>query len=309
MRRPFVSHVDTLATTSPAEAKARLTGILFFIAATMCFTGIDTFGKYLMQSLPATQVIWMRFVMHALLMSVVIVAVMGRRTPLRSQRPGLQAVRALFVALSTLFNFLGLRYLQLAEANALFFVAPAFVAILAGPFLGEWAGPRRWAAIAVAFVGVLVIVRPGTGGFNWASLLVLTAALTYALYNISTRAVAGRDDPIVTFALTPFGGVAIFAVPALMAWQAPGDLLSWALLIGLGVFGGVGHGLLLLALRRAPAPILAPFTYIQIVWMTVAGLLVFSDVPEAWTFVGASIVIASGVYLWFRERKQARAVS
>ncbi|MEM6666548.1 MAG: DMT family transporter, partial [Pseudomonadota bacterium] len=166
-------------------------------------------------------------------------------------------------------------------------------------------GPRRWAAIMIGFVGVLIITRPGTGNVGLPALYVLAAAFIYGIYAILTRKLSGADDPIITFLMTPVAGVFIFAPGALAVWEAPPDMLHWVLLFTIGVFGGIGHGLLILATQNAPAPVLAPFIYIQLVWMAAAGYLIFGDVPDTMTFIGAAIVVVSGVYLWFRERKIA----
>jgi len=289
-------------TAARTERHATL-GIAFFIATTICFTLLDTTAKVLTDTMPVPQIVWIRFAGHMLLLLPLMIWLSDGRRALRAKRPGLQLLRSLLMVTITIFNFLGLQTLQLAEANAIFFSAPMFIAILAGPILGEWAGPRRWAAILIGFFGVIVITRPGAGNFGWPALYILAASLSYSLYTIATRKLARHDSTLTTLFYTPLVGVVLGAPFALGIWVPPASGMEWALLAGLGVFGGLGHILLVLALKHVPAPVLTPFMYIQLVWMALAGLMVFGDVPDFWTFVGAAIVIASGLYIWFREQR------
>jgi drug/metabolite transporter (DMT)-like permease len=213
----------------------------------------------------------------------------------------LQLVRSMLLLGSTLGNFAALRYLQLDEAIALVFSTPFFVAALSGPMLGEWVRWRRWAAIAVGFVGVLVVVRPGPGTFQPAALLSLSAALCYALYSITTRSLA-RTDPNDTtlFYSNIVGALALLPVVPFV-WATPADPLVIALMVATGAIGSFGHYLLIAAHRLAPAAVLSPFIYTEIVLVTVSGFLVFGDVPNRFTLTGAGIVVASGLYLLHRE--------
>jgi drug/metabolite transporter (DMT)-like permease len=195
------------------------------------------------------------------------------------------------------------RYLQLDEALSILFSTPFLVAILAGPVLGEWVGWRRWTAIMVGFVGVLVVVRPGLGGLQWAALLSLGSAFCYAGYSITTRMLSTIDTSETTlFYANLFGFVVM--VPVLpFIWTPPPSWVDIVLMVAVGVFGAGGHFLLILAHRNAPASVLSPFIYTQIIWATTFGYLVFANVPNHWTVAGAGIVIASGLYLLNRERK------
>ena len=159
-------------------------------------------------------------------------------------------------------------------------------------------------AIVAGFLGVMLVVHPGIGTVHWAMLLALVATFGYALYNLATRYLAGFDPPEVTQTYTPLGGVLILAPFALAAWHWPHERLTiWLLLASLGFWGGLGHWLLILAHRIAPAPVLAPFIYLGLIWMSVAGYLMFGNVPTLWTLSGAAVVILSGLYLFARERK------
>jgi drug/metabolite transporter (DMT)-like permease len=226
------------------------------------------------------------------------------RPSLRSAKPLIQIFRSCLMVVTTGFNFVALRYLQLDQTITIFFLTPLLVAALAGPLLNEWVGWHRMLAIVAGFLGVLLVMHPGIGTVHWAMLLALVATLGYALYNLATRYLAAFDPAAVTQTYTPLAGVLILAAPALAAWHWPTEPLQWVLLATLGFWGGLGHWLLILAHRGAPAAVLAPFIYLGLIWMSAAGFLVFGDVPTLWTLSGAAIVILSGLYLLSRERKQ-----
>jgi drug/metabolite transporter (DMT)-like permease len=176
------------------------------------------------------------------------------------------------------------------------------VAILSGPVLGEWIGPRRWAAVIVGFLGVLVVTQPWSGAMHWSMGLSLIGACCYAVYNLLTRMLAGHDSAATTSIYSVAFGAVVASVLVPMVWTTPQSLWVVAGMIAIGVFGALGHWLLIIAHGLAPAGILAPFIYTQIVWMTALGWLVFAQVPAANTLAGAAIVIASGLYLLYRER-------
>jgi drug/metabolite transporter (DMT)-like permease len=226
------------------------------------------------------------------------------RPSLRSVKPLIQIVRSMLMIVTTGFNFLALRYLQLDQTITIFFLTPLLVAALAGPLLGEWVGWHRMLAILAGFAGVLVVMHPGIGTVHWAMLLALIATLGYAFYNLATRYLAAFDPASVTQTYTPLAGVLLLAPFAVGVWHWPDGAGQWLLLASLGFWGGLGHWLLILAHRSAPAAVLAPFIYLGLIWMSAAGFLVFGDVPTEWTLAGAAIVILSGLYLLARERKQ-----
>lgn len=283
----------------------RLVGIALISFAFLCFAALDATAKYLGGSLPPEQIVWMRFVTHVLY-AVLLFRLWTNLSSLRSRRWGLQIARALCLMGSTLFNFFAVRHLQLAETVSIMFAAPFVVTALAGPLLNEWAGPRRWAAVIVGFAGVLVVTRPGLGGLDWAALLSVCSMLCYALYALMTRMLAHTESP--TGMLVISGVVAALAMtPAgLSAWTMPSDALTWALLLSTGAWGGLGHMALIRAHVLAPADVLAPFMYTQILWMIGLGYFVFADVPTPSTLIGASIVVGSGLYILYREQKVSR---
>jgi drug/metabolite transporter (DMT)-like permease len=290
---------------SPAEQSDRLKAIGLMVLATLCFAVLDSTAKYLVvaEHVPVAQVTWLRFVGHVVF-SAVVLWPFALRPSLRSQKPLVQIVRSALMVVTTGFNFLALRYLQLDQTVTIFFLTPLLVAAFAGPLLGEWVGWHRMLAILAGFLGVLVVMHPGIGTVHWAMLLALVATLGYAFYNLATRYLAAFDPASVTQTYTPLAGVLILAPFALGVWHWPEDARQWLLLATLGFWGGLGHWLLILAHRSAPAAVLAPFIYLGLIWMSAAGFIVFGDVPTWWTLSGAAIVILSGLYLLARERKQ-----
>jgi drug/metabolite transporter (DMT)-like permease len=286
------------------SAGNRLIGIGLMSITFLCFALLDCGAKWLVQTLPVLQVVWLRFLFHAIFSTALMAPKFGRGL-FNTQRPKLQFLRAMFMPVMTGLNFWALQYLQLAETGAIQFSVPIIVALIAAPLLGERMDMARWMAIAVGFIGVLVIVRPGTQGFHPALLLCIVNAVLYALFNLMTRQLAAHDSPETTQFFSSVGATLAITPFALAAWQAPPGALQWTILVLIGISGGLGHYLLALAHRYAPASVLAPFLYQQIVWMVLLGYLVFGDVPDAAVAVGAAIVIASGGYLLWRERKRA----
>jgi len=287
-----------------ADPRQRMKAIGLMALATICFAALDATGKYLvtLASVPVEQVTWFRFVGH-MVFSAVFLWPFAFRPSLRSAKPLIQIVRSGLMLLTTALNFISLQYLQLDQTVSIFFLAPLLIAVLAGPLLGEWVGWHRVLAIVAGFIGVLVVMHPGIGTLHWAMHLSLVATISYALYNIATRYLAAYDPPEVTQTYTPLVGVLAFAPFALAGWQWPQDMSLWILFATLGLWGGLGHWLLILAHRIAPAGVLAPYIYLGLIWMSVAGYFVFGDVPTLWTLSGATIVILSGLYLFARERK------
>lgn len=254
--------------------------------------------------LPVLQVVAVRFIVNAALNAVYF----GRRIPslLASQRPGLQLVRGMIMSFSTLLNYTALQHLRLDQTVTITFMTPLLVALLAGPMLSEWVGWRRMVAIIVGFLGVLLVFRPDLGGIHWTALLSVLAAVCYSLYIIATRYLAPVDSAAVMQFYTPLGGLLMFGPLVFFFWETPASLWGWVALISGGVWGTLSHWFLILAHRRAPASIVAPFIYTEIVWMIALGALLFGQWPDGWTLAGAAIVIGSGLYLLYRETVRAR---
>jgi len=289
---------------SASDASQRLKAIGLMALATVCFAALDSTGKYLIvkEGVPVAEVTWLRFVGHVVF-SAFVLWPFALTPSLRSAKPWVQVFRSALMVVTTGFNFIALRYLQLDQTITIFFLTPLLVAALAGPLLHEWVGWHRMLAIIAGFMGVLLVIHPGIGTVHWAMLLALVATFGYALYNLATRYLAAFDPPSVTQTYTPLAGALILAPLALVSWHWPASAAQWLLLASLGFWGGLGHWLLILAHRSAPAPVLAPFIYLGLIWMSAAGFFIFGNLPTLWTLSGAGIVILSGLYLLARERK------
>jgi drug/metabolite transporter (DMT)-like permease len=220
---------------------------------------------------------------------------------LRSDRPGLQVMRGVALLSSSLFFISGLRFLPIAEASATSFVAPLFVTALSIIFLGESVGVRRWLATAVGLIGVLIILRPGTSAFHSAAFFPIVSALAWACTMIMTRMMSGREHAITTMTYSSIVGVCVISALIPFVWVAP----SWHdILFGIfiGVASTAGQWIVVLAFRYADASVLAPFSYTQLLWVSILGFLIFGELPDIWTVAGAVFIVASGLYTAHRER-------
>ncbi len=282
--------------------RARLTAIGLMCAAVLCFAMLDTNAKWLgVHGMDPLLVTFARYGVSVVLVSFLINP-WSHPGVLRTKRPWLQLFRSLMLLGSTVLNFIALRYLQLAETISIMFAGPFLVALASGPLLGEWPGPRRLVAIGIGFLGVLVVTRPGSGGMHPAALLSVAGCFCYAFYVLSTRMLAAFDSSETTMVYSGLAGTVILLPVLPFVWATPQEPLSWLPLFAIGFFGAVGHWMLIVAHRLAPATVLAPFIYSQLAWMVLMGWLVFGQWPDRWTFIGGGIVIASGLYLLYRER-------
>jgi drug/metabolite transporter (DMT)-like permease len=274
------------------------------------FACLDTTAKYLGSAtdLPATQVVWMRFLGQFLAM-VAVLGLVAVPSLMRTTRLKTQIARSFLLLGSTGLNFLALKHLRLDQTVTVGFLTPLTVALLAGPMLGEWIGWRRAAAILVGFGGILLAIRPGFADVHPAFLFSFGSMLCYATFSIVTRYLAAFDKAEVTLFYSLMAGTLIVAPFALIEWVWPADAFTWALLLSMGIYGGLGHYLFILAHRHAPASIIAPFLYISLLTHSAAGFLVFGQLPDEWTLAGAAIVIVSGLYLLQRERTTSRAAA
>jgi drug/metabolite transporter (DMT)-like permease len=285
------------------SARNRLVGIGLVSSAYLLFTLLDGSAKWLVGSMPVIMVVWLRFVMHALIAGAVLFPLRGMSL-VKSRHMRWHAVRTLMFVVMTGINFWALQYLQLTITSSIFFTVPIVIALISAVFFGERIGAGRWAAILVGFAGVLVIVRPGSAGFHPAMLGSLVNAVIYAIFMLMTRRLAAYETP-ETIQYLPAVGAAVLLTPfAIAGWEWPDTWLEWTVACLLGVFGAVGHQLLALAHRYAPASVIAPFLYQQVIYMALFGYLVFGDVPAAAVWLGASVVVASGLYLFHRERSR-----
>jgi drug/metabolite transporter (DMT)-like permease len=265
------------------------------------FLGVsDVTAKYLSATLPSIEIAWIRFLVFALIMVPAMVPGTAIYA-LRSTRPGFQLLRGAALLGSSLFFITGLRYLPIAEASATGFVSPVFVTALSIVFLSEKVGVRRWLATAAGLLGVLIILRPGTSAFHPAAFFPLVSALCWAATLIMTRVMSGKEHAVTTMTYSSIAGVFVLTAMVPFAWVTPSwhDILFGILI---GVASTAGQWIVVLAFRYADASVLAPFSYSQLVWVTALGFVIFGEVPDIWTVVGAAFIVASGLYTAHRER-------
>lgn len=288
----------------PRGGGSTLVGIGLMVLAVMSFAVTDATAKWLGGHTNLFMLVWARYVIHFAL-SLIVFNPWTVPGLLRTRRPGLQLLRSALLFTTTALNFLALQYLQLDQTVSIMFSAPFFVALFAGPLLGEWIGARKWAAILVGFAGILLVTQPGKG-IHWAALLCVGAAIAFALYGITTRMLARYDSSPTTLFYSSLVGSIAASLPLPFVWVTPGEPIVYAAMLELGAVAGTGHFLLILAHARAPAATLAPFIYVQILAMVALGWLVFGDVPSLWTVAGAAIVVGSGIYLLLQEQRERR---
>ena len=288
------------ARKAPARADHPFKGIALILASTVFLGASDVTAKYLSATLPSIEIAWIRFLAFALIMS----PAMLPGSPLfalRTGRPGLQVMRGVALLGSSLFFISGLRFLPIAEASATGFVAPLFVTALSIVFLSEKVGVRRWLATAVGLMGVLIILRPGTSAFHAAAFFPLVSALAWACTLIMTRMMSGREHVLTTMTWSSIAGLCLLSALVPFVWVTP----TWHD-IAFGVFIGVastaGQWIVVLAFRYADASVLAPFSYTQLLWVSILGFIVFGEVPDIWTVTGAVFIVGSGLYTAHRER-------
>lgn len=278
-------------------------GILWMLLTVMMFVSVSALVKQLAVDYPVPQALWARFFFHA----VVTVLVFRGRLPhlLATPKAGVQVVRAaLFLVTSALF-FTTLYVMPLADASAVMFLVPILITALSVPILGESVGVRRWLSVVVGFAGALLIIRPGADILALAVVVPLAAALSQSLYELTTRLTSRGDPPFTTAAYTPLVGVLVTSAVAPFFWIQP-DLAGWALMAFMGVVSFVSQFTLIKAYQAAPAAVVAPFYYTMLIWATVFGFVLFDEVPDATTMLGAVIVAASGLYIFRGEQAPSR---
>lgn len=278
-------------------------GILLMLLAYFLFSLTDTSVKWMsLAGLPALQLAFMRFGVHLALSTG---PMLGRDhsgfTAPRAQALAMLG-RAVLLVTSTVTNFIALRYLDLTVTAAIMFSSPIIVSALSVPLLGEKVGLWRWSAIVVGFVGVLIVVRPWSADFHWAALLSLTAATALALFSIMTRKLAGVAAPRTMQLYVGLVGTCALLPAAVITWESPETTLNWVLMFAIGFFAWSGHHFFGQAHGYAPASVLMPFSYSFLIYLAIAGFLVFGTVPDALTVLGALVIALAGLVIWWRER-------
>jgi drug/metabolite transporter (DMT)-like permease len=277
-----------------------------FLLGGLCLTALDTTAKYLVRDHALFLVVWARYVGQML---VVTPFVWHRAGPgfWRTRNLRMQLVRSMFLLAATVCFFAGLRYLPLAEASAITFLAPIFIVVLSLPVLGERPTRARWIASLTGFAGILVLLRPGSSILHPAVLLLIGTAVCNAFYQLLTRKLPGDSAHTTLFYSALIGAVG-FTLALPLGLEA-GTVLSWraaGLFLLLGMFAGLAHWLIITAFLIVPASLLTPFTYLQMIWATLFGWLVFGQLPDGWSAVGMAIIVGSGLLLALQERRRAR---
>jgi drug/metabolite transporter (DMT)-like permease len=290
------------------QVKRPIIGVALMLGAMAVLPGIDVIAKFLgQQGMPILQVVWARLVLGALMTLPFALRIAGPKA-LWPDRPWYHTLRAAFLVAATFFFFLSLKWLPIADALAIFFVQPLIVTVLSAFVLREAVGPRRWIAVAVGFIGTLIIIRPGIAELNPGSWLALAAGVTLAFYFVMTRAISGRAHAMVTMFQTSLLGGLILSAGIWWVWVWPSPT-QWGMLAALAFIGTAGHLMIVRAYDHAEASLLAPLAYTEMITSVALGWLFFSDFPDAYTFLGVAILISCAIYISMRERANGQVLA
>lgn len=277
----------------------RLRGILLIIGATVLFSTSDATAKYVTRTLPVIELAWVRYFVFAV--AAAVMALRQRRDLPRTRRPWQQLLRGVTILASALLFLVGLRVLPMADAAAINFISPLLITALAVPFLGETVRLGRWIALGFGLFGAVLAAQPGSGAFQLAAIFPALSALAWAFAMVLTRGFAATERPVTTLLWTAVSGLILLSlILPLDARMPTGREMLLSLLVGVVASGG--QFLVILAYQSAPASLLAPFSYMQLIWSTLAGYLVFNSVPSSATLAGAAVIAGSGLYSARRER-------
>jgi drug/metabolite transporter (DMT)-like permease len=282
-----------MTSSAPPPVDRTLRAILSIIFSVLCFSVLNAISKTLSQTFPVIEVIWGRYIFAFVFMLVLFLPRSGMNL-FRWHNVPSQIVRGLLLFFSSFLYFHGIAYLPLATAASISLTSPLVVTALSSKFLGEAVGPRRWAACCVGFIGALIVVRPGHANFEMHSLLIVGSTLCSSLYQLFSRRYGQTERPDASATMATIVGTVV-ATPLLP-------------FVGMGVAAGVGHYFLTIAYSQAPAAVVAPFNYMQLLGAALLGYLVFQDLPDFWTWVGAAVIVSSGLYLGHIERQRYRAL-
>jgi drug/metabolite transporter (DMT)-like permease len=301
--QPVMPAAPPLTAPNIRQQHDALRGILLMCAGVAMFPFMNAAVKLLGPHYPVAQIVWARFTGHLIVMLIVFLPRYGRRL-LATRRPGVQIGRSLLMLVSNMMFVVAITRVPLATASAIGFTSPLIVTALSVPLLHESVGIRRWSAVIVGFVGALLVIRPGSGLHDPAVLLLLLSSAAYALYQIATRWVGFYDDAAIGIVFSALlGSLVMTAVlPFVFVW--PQNPLDIVLFCSLGLLGGAGHYLVIRAFQSGPAAVIAPLGYIELIGTATLGYLIFGNFPDAWTWLGAAIIIASGLYIALRERRR-----
>lgn len=286
-----------------------LAGIALVVAASACFSALDTTTKYVSASVPLLMALWFRYFFQAAATAAVVLPSRGLAV-WRTRRLPYHVLRGVLLLVSSLLAFASLRYMPVGEFTAIVMITPLVITLLAATMLKERVSPLRWTLVAGGFLGTLVIIRPGGQAFGWASLLPIALVASNAAFQVLTSRLARTEDPVTMHLYTGWTGTLIASLALPYVWTTLPDPWLWAGLCFMGLMGTVGHFFLILAYYRAPAATLTPYLYTQIAFAMLGGLIVFSHVPDGWSLAGIALIAfcgAAGAWLTVRERREPEA--
>jgi drug/metabolite transporter (DMT)-like permease len=300
-----------MATNAEAAASKSLsssygTAVLFMLGAITVLPCMNVLARYLSAEYSTTQIVWARYTGHLLFALILFMPKHGIGL-LRAQKPGVHIIRSVLMFCCTCMFFLAVRYIEVPIASAINFTSPIIVTALAVPFLGEKVGVRRWIAVLVGFCGALIIIRPGGAESHWAMFLVIGTAFFYAVYQVLTRKYASSDSAETSITYIALIGALMTTVALPFDYRLPTSTLDYGLFILIGFLGGLGHFLVIKAFRLGEASLLSPLNYGQLLMATLLTFLIFGTLPDAITWLGAGIIVGSGLYITYREAQRARS--
>lgn len=285
-----------------------LRAILAILLSVACFSVLNAISKTLTEHYPVVQVIWARYVFAFVFMMALFLPRSGLAL-FRWHNVGSQVVRGLLLFLSSFLYFHGLVYLPLATAASISLTSPLIVTALSSRFLGEPVSVACWIAVCVGFAGALIVVRPGDANFEWHSLLVVGSTLSSAFYQLYSRRYGQTERPDASATMATIVGTVVAAPMLPFEWATPAFGWDWVLFVAIGVLAGVGHYFVTIAYSQAPAATIAPFNYTQLIGAAILGYLLFDGIPDFWTWVGAAVIVCSGLYLGHAERQRWRRLT
>ena len=270
------------------------------------FSGVDTMGKFLTETVHPIQIVWFRQL--GLFLGVLVLIGVQGRSVLFTANPKLQIGRGVLAACSATLFIFAVGYVPLADAVAITFVAPFMVTVMGALILREPVGLRRWSAVIVGFLGTLIVIRPGIGVIHPAALLLIVAATAFALRQVLSRILAGTDRTRTTIAYTAIVSWSLLTLPLPFVWETPSSVLVLGLLLAMAVLAALAEILVIMALDAAQAVVVAPVQYSLLIWGTFYGFVVFGQFPDGWTWLGAAIIVATGLYTLNRDRLALQAM-
>jgi len=296
---PSIITPSSLASAQAPQRADNSKGLLLMALGMFLFSAVDTLAKYLTESMHPIQIVWTRQL--GLLVGAIILLFLHGPKLLQTTQPVLQCLRGICAALSATIFIFAVTYVPLADAVAISFVAPFIVTVLAALLLREPVGVRRWLAVCIGFVGALIVIRPGMGLVHPAAGLVVLAAGLFALRQILSRYLSGSDRTVTTIAYTAITSFILLSIPLYFVWEWPETRQVIALCIGMAVLAAFAEICVIKSLEMTMAVVVAPVHYSLIIWATFYGFVVFGDFPDAWTWLGTSIIMATGIYTLYRE--------